>query len=690
MTDRFPEIPPYRFDQPPSPRPEPPAPPPTFRADLRRRRLNEWLPKGWPRTVLIGLLVLVLVLGGAALFVQTAYLNGLPKAPSADALWSLNRAPGITFLDRNGAKIASRGPRHGQRVFLSELPPYVPRAFLAAEDRRFYHHGPVDWTGVVRAAVANYRAGEVVQGGSTLTQQLAKTLFLKPDQTLRRKVQEAALAYRLSRLMTRDQILELYLNRIFFGANAYGIDAASQTYFGKPAARLTLAEAALLAALPKAPSRLSPASDMPAAIARSHLVLDRMVAEGWITPADRLQALNSPPALVPETKEDDDFGYVLDLAQAQAAELTGGKTPDLVVQLAIDPGLQVTASAIVRRVMQEQGRRAGARQAALVALDQDGAIRAMVGGLDHHFSPFNRAVQAQRQPGSAFKPFVYAAALEAGLKAGDVRRDAPVRLGPWTPENYGGGYRGAVTIEEALVRSINTVAVRVAREIGADRVGDIAYRFGLSSIPIHPGLSVALGAYETNLLELTGGYQVFQQEGRRLQPYLISRITNAAGATLYQRPVGAPSSAVYDPGRAAEMVRMLKGVIQRGTGVRAAFGRPAAGKTGTSQTWRDAWFIGFTPDWVCGVWVGNDDDKPMDKVTGGQLPAEIWRRFMVVAHQGLPVRDFPWLVQPTAPAEAPAPAQGERAEFYRSLQSDLNRAAEDGEAPAGDATDAAP
>ena len=292
----------------------------------------------------------------------------------------------------------------------------------------------------------------------------------------------------------------------------------------------------------------------------------------------------------------------------------------------------------------------------------------------------------RREPGSAFKPFIYAAALETGIKATDVRRDAPVRLGPWTPENYGGGYRGSVTVEEALVKSINTVAVRVAKEIGTDRVGDLSYRFGLASIPMHPGLSVALGAYETNLLELTSGYQVFQQQGRRFTPYLISRITDSAGRVIYQRPGGAPSAVAYDPGRAAEMVRMMQGVIQRGTGTRAAFGRPAAGKTGTSQTWRDAWFIGFTPDWVCGVWVGNDDDAPMDKVTGGALPAEIWRRFMIVAHQGLPVRDFPWLDQPAAPA-ASAPEGGDRAAFYRDLQSELARAADPGQTGAPSASD---
>jgi penicillin-binding protein 1A len=661
VTDRFPDY----DDQ-----------PPTFRADLPRPRRG----LGRRARLLIALAVtLVLALVLAAVFVKTAYLSDLPQTPTANALWSLNRAPGVTFLDRYGAKIATRGPRNGARVRLSELPAYVPRAFLAAEDRRFYLHGPVDVIGSARAAFANARAGQVVQGGSTLTQQLAKSLFLTPDQTLKRKVQEAALAFRLSQMMSRDQILELYLNRVFFGASAYGIEAASEIYFGKPARSLTLPEAALLAALPKAPSRLSPVNDMPAALGRSHMILQQMLQEGWISTDQERAALKSPPQLAPEPSEDDDFGYVLDLAQSQAAKLSGGKAPDLVVQLTIDPMLQTSAAEIVRRVMETDGVRAGARQAALAALAQDGAVRALVGGLDHRFSRFDRAVQAQRQPGSAFKPFVYAAALEAGVKPSDVRSDSPVQLGPWSPSNYGGGYKGKVTVQQALAQSINTVAVRLAQEVGPEKVSELAARFGVDSIPVHPGLSVALGAYETNLLQLTSGYQVFQQQGRRSPAYLISRITTSSGDVLYGGPASPPEQ-VFDPARDGDMVRMLEGVIEHGTGAHAGFGRPAAGKTGTSQTWRDAWFVGFTPDWVCGVWVGNDDDRPMNKVTGADLPADIWRRFMMVAHQGLPSRDFPWLGGSVGGAPAPVQA-GERAAFYQTLSADFADAAKGSDEP---------
>jgi penicillin-binding protein 1A len=653
--------------------------PPTFRADLIVSRRRRFGPAA--RATVVALVVAVLTSVLVVAWVKLAYLSDLPPIPSDSAIWSLNRAPGVTFLDRNGVKIASRGPRHGRRVRLAELPAYAPRAFLAAEDRRFYRHGAVDWVGAGRALLADVRAGAAVQGGSTLSQQLAKTVFLTSDKTIKRKVQEAALAIELERRLGKDQILELYLNRVFFGASAYGVEAAAQAYFNKPAAVLTLPEAALLAALPKAPSRLSPANDMGAAVERSRVILRRMAEEGWISPAELQRALANPPTLSPEPGEEADFGYVLDLAQTETASLAKGRAPDLIVQLSIDRTAQVTAAQIARRVIQTQGRGAKAREAALVALSPDGGIRAMVGGLDHGFSRFNRAVQAQRQPGSAFKPFVYAAALERGISPTDIRKDAPPRMGPWSPANYDGTYRGPVTVEEALVKSINTVAVRLAQEAGVDRIGDIDQRFGLTSIPPRPGLSVALGAYEINLLELTSGYQVFQQDGRRVDPYLIVQISSSSGELIYLHQPS-PVRQVYDPGRAGQMVRMLKGVIQRGTGTHAAFGRPAAGKTGTSQSWRDAWFVGFTPDWVCGVWVGNDDGAQMNKVTGGDLPAEIWRRFMLAAHDGLPARDFPFLGgAATGQAEAASPPGEERSAFYRELQGEFAAAAQSGEGP---------
>jgi penicillin-binding protein 1A len=686
--------------------PKPPAPPRPPRRPLGRF---------WASLGAVSVVVL-LVAAGFAAFGLKLLMEATPQIPDRGALLVVNQAPGMTFEDRTGRIIATRGPKHGSPVTLRDLPADVPEAFLAAEDRRFYHHGAVDMRGIARALWVNWRAGRTVQGGSTLTQQLAKTLFLTPDQTLRRKLQEAVIAMRIEQTMSKDEVLELYLNRIFFGDNAYGIEAAAETYFDKPARSLTLQEAALLAALPKAPTRLALTNDMAAALARSRLVLANMRAEGWITPAQEQAALAAPPKLAAEHPGEGQYGYVLDMAAAQAVQIVGGKAPDLVVRLSIDPTLQDAAQHAVRDSLAGDGKRVGASQGALVLLAPDGAIRALVGGVDHQLSAFNRATQAQRQPGSSFKPFVYAAAMESGVQPSDIRQDAPVRFGTWTPTNYEGGYRGAVTVADALAFSINTVAARLAGEVGGAHIGELAHRFGLKSIPDKPDLSVALGAYEVNLLDLTGAYQVFQQAGRRSPPYLIEQITTLRGDNVYQHD-GGVGVTVYDIAYAGEMVRMLEGVLLKGTGVRAGLGRPAAGKTGTTQNFRDAWFIGFTPDWVCGVWIGNDDERPMYHVTGGQLPAMIWRRMMLAAHQGLAPRDFDWV--PSMPLTPPAslgvdeaaewpngagaadapiagmgqdaetgadapPDEDQRARFYQGLSDSFGRAADQGGYPPRD------
>ncbi len=681
--------------------------PPTIRADLahqQRRVFSRWL-----RALLAVAFALILTLGLGGLWGWKLVFADLPPLSSKAVLWSLNRPPGVTFLDRDGGLLAVRGPRHGQAVGLHELPAYVPHAFLAAEDRRFYSHHGVDFEGVARAAWADVGAHHVVQGGSTITQQVARNIFLNADQTLKRKLQEAALAWRIERMMSKDEILELYLNRIYFGGGAYGVEAASETYFGKPARNLTLSEAAVLAALPKAPSRLDPVNDLDAALARAHTILTEMRQDGWITEAERQVALKAPPRLAPERPEEGDFGYVLDLAASRARDLAQNGAPDLIVKLTVDPRLQATAAQVVRDGVAE-GKPLGATQAALVALSPDGAIRALVGGRDHRDSSFDRATQALRQPGSAFKPFVYAAALEAGVRPQDVRTDAPVNFHGWSPGNYGGHYSGAVTVADALARSINTVAVKLAHQVGADKVAALAQRFGLTMIPAKPNLSIGLGAYEVDLLDLVSGYQVFQQDGRHPEPYLIETITNAHGDVLYQHP-SVPPPQVYDAPHNRLMVKMMQGVIEHGTGTKAGIGRPAAGKTGTSQTWRDAWFVGFTPDWIAGVWMGDDKSRPMAKVAGGELPAEMWRRFMLVAHADTPGHDFPPLLpvpdtaKPAAPgatdnmdetdepgppeiaadqppAEGPppgpqAPPQNARQSFYSGLADDFGQAAGD-------------
>jgi penicillin-binding protein 1A len=637
----------------------------TYRADLPRSRMTQAQrraadlrsPRRGPHPVLLWLggffLFLAVVAGVSAMtgyvYIQRHYLADMPPMPPREQLYALNRAPAIKFFDRTGTLIASRGPNFGERVTLAHLPAYVPQAFLAAEDKRFYHHGAVDPLGIARAAWVNHKAHRIVQGGSTLSQQLAKGLFLTPDQTLKRKVQEAVMAQRLEAMLTKDQVLELYLNRTYFGANAFGVDGAARAYFGKPAGLLSLSEAALLAALPKAPSRMALTSNMAKALIRQKLILDNMRAEGWITAAEEADALRDIPKLrVGAGSNDGDMGYALDYATSEVLKIVGPNSPDLMVRLTVDPGLQATAGDVLRQVVGVGGARAGATQGALVAFSFDGAIRSMVGGLDYGESVFNRAVQAKRQPGSSFKPFVYATALERGILPTDVRLDAPVKFGDWAPENYGGGYRGAVTVSTALAQSINTVAVRLAQEVGGAAISDLARRFGLTTIPADPNLSIALGAYEVPLIEMVAGYQVFQNQGQRVTPFIVDEITSLDGRQLYLHRTASPSPA-YDIAHASMMVRMMERVITSGTGARADFGRPAAGKTGTSQNYRDAWFIGFTPDVIAGVWVGNDDEKPMNRITGGVLPAEVWRRFMIAAHAQIPARDFDWLLPDPVP-----------------------------------------
>jgi penicillin-binding protein 1A len=683
-------LPPYRFDDKPAgqqparppefasaPPPPPPSEPPPqrppeepFRADLKhaKARKGRWI---WWTLAVVVLLMLLTAASGAG-YVWWKYLRDAPPLPSREALFAVNRAPGIRFEDRNGQVIATRGPRYGQRITLGAVPNYVPLAFLAAEDKRFYKHGAIDPYGIVRAAWINHRAGHTVQGASTLSQQLAKGMFLTPDRITKRKVQEMYLAWKLERVLTKDEVLELYLNRVYFGAGTYGVDGASQTYFNKPASQLTLSESALLASLLKAPSRMALTRDMTRALARSRLILANMRKEGWITAEQESQALDDTPKLSPLAVADEgDYGWVLDYATGEAVRIAGQNAPDLVVRLTIDPRLQHVGVQTVRQAIAVGGEGAGARQAALLSLSADGAVRAMVGGTDYVESPFNRAVQARRQPGSTFKPFVYAAALEKGVLPSDVRVDGPVQFGDWKPENYAGGYRGPMTVQDALVNSINTIAVKLAQEAGGPAIGDLARRFGITTLPSNPDLSVALGAYEVNLLQLTSGFQVFQQGGVRVQPYVIESISTQGGEPIFTHTVPAAPASVYDISKASMMVKMMKKVVEVGTAKRAAFGWPAAGKTGTSQNWRDAWFVGFTPDYVTGVWVGNDDDKPMNRVVGGDIPASIWRRFMLAAHEGLAVRDFPWLLPDPEPLSSPDPRNG----FYETLGAEFARSA---------------
>jgi len=592
-------------------------------------------------------------------------LPGLPD--NAAALWEVRREGSVTLLGAGGERLVVRGPRYERPVRLDELPPHVPQAFLAIEDRRFYEHSGVDGRGLVRAVLANIQAGSTVQGGSTLTMQLVKNLILSPDRTVRRKVQEIRIALALEEQLTKEDILELYLNRVYLGERAYGIEAAAQTYFAKSAAELSVAEAAILAALPKAPSRLAPTGNLGAAQARAEDVLRAMLDAGYIEPLAYLTAVTEPAELIESSEESYDpgvFGHVFDAAVAEAEARLGEPLPAVVtVRTSIDPALQIAAHRAVNAVMDTQGEARNAGEAALTALDVDGRVRAMVDGRDYRQSQFNRAVQAERQPGSAFKPVVFAAAFEAGMDPSTTFRDRPIDIEGWQPENYGGGFRGRVTLADALKRSINTVAAQAGAAVGPAAVAEMAERLGVTS-PLAEVPALSLGAGEARLVDMTAVYAAFANDGRRTDPVLVLEIRDARGSLLWAAPEAAPGRQVIEPEQARWMSTLLQGVVIDGTGTRARLsGHRAAGKTGTSQNSRDAWFVGYTGYLATGVWVGNDDDTPTDAVTGGQLPAQIWRSFMTQAHEGLESR----------PLSAPAPRRRTaREESLAAFYSDLS------------------
>jgi penicillin-binding protein 1A len=603
--------------------------------DVARR--NRWRRRGIAAAVGLGLLI-----ASYAGF-ESYFYGDMPSLPPNDMLWTLGREPSVRVLDRNGELIAERGPRYGDRVESGELPAHLIYAVIATEDRRFYEHDGVDWRGLARAMVANWRAGRVIQGGSTLTQQLVKNLFLTPDQTLKRKLQEVRLARELEERLSKPEILTLYLNRQYFGGRAYGVDAAARRYFGKPARDVTLAEAAMLAGLLKAPSRLDPSRNIADAQARAAVVLQAMAAAEYITPRQAAEATANPAVLLNPQDEADttDFGYVVDQALDETRSLLPVVAPDLVVRTTLDVRLQREAENVIESALTERGESLHVGQGALVAFDPNGAVRALVGGRSYLDSKFNRATQALRQPGSAFKPIVFAAALQAGIRPSDTYVDEPISIDNWRPTNYGGGYQGRMTVRDALKMSTNTVAAQIVQDVGEEAVIRTAHDFGISQ-EMEAVPSIALGSQVVTLWGLTSAYAVFLNDGYYRPPYLIEQITDTRGEVLYQRPEFDPQR-VYDPTLAREMRGMLSSVINdngvggrgRGTGTAARLQTvdvDVAGKTGTSQDWRDAWFIGFSSALVTGVWFGNDDDSPMNEVAGGGLPADTWRGFMEFAH----------------------------------------------------------
>jgi penicillin-binding protein 1A len=563
--------------------------------------------------------------------------------PSTDDLWEDRNGQSITFLDRNGHVILREGAQNAPPVDLASLPPYVGQAFIAIEDQRFYRHFGVDVGGIMRAGAENLRAGRVVQGGSTITQQLAKNLFLTNERSWRRKAQEIAMAVWLEGRFTKEEILALYLSRVYFGAGAYGIEAAAERYFDRPARELTLLQSAMLAGLVKAPSRMNPArQDIGSARSRAEVVLAEMVRQGFISDAERRASLGEE-LLVSRRNPAGILGYYRDWIDPILNEVIGQERDDFIVETTLDIAAQRAGSEAVEAVLAEQGESRRVGQAALVGVDADGGVRSMVGGRDYDVSQFNRVTQARRQPGSSFKFFIYLAAMENGLTPWTVREDAPITIRiagqpDWTPGNYEDEYHGATDLGRAFAQSYNMVAIRIANEIGGQNVIDVARRLGVRS-PLHNYSSLALGAQEITLMEMTQAYAVMANEGRAVEAHGIIRIRRANnGEAMWSfRPERRDLLIQERPRRF--MDAMMRRVVEHGTGTRVRMaGREIGGKTGTGNDYRDAWFVGFTPGFAAGVWVGNDNFTETARVTGGSLPAEIWARYANVALRGVPAQ----------------------------------------------------
>ncbi|NOT39901.1 MAG: PBP1A family penicillin-binding protein, partial [Alphaproteobacteria bacterium] len=578
------------------------------RSSSRRARAEDFDDGGAPRRWRF--LYFVAIAGiwcGVGIAAILAYFAA--DLPSTEGLWRQERTHAVTLIDVNGRVIARRGIDSGLPVTLKDLPPFVSQAVLASEDRRFYSHFGLDVWGLGRAAWVNMNAGRVIQGGSTITQQLAKNLFLKPERTLGRKIQEALLAVYLEMSYSKDEILTLYLNRVYFGAGAYGLDAAARRYFNKPASRLSLVEAAILAGLLKAPTRYSPVNGIELAQERAGIVLLAMVQTEAITPAQRQDALRTRPKLA-TSAETQGNQYFVDWVMERLPGLVGRPKVDLTVQTTLDLELQRLAEDAVLKTLRAKAR--SNVQGALIAMTTDGAVKAMVGGRSYVSSEFNRATQARRQPGSAFKPFVFLAALEAGRTPATKVVDAEVTYRGWTPANFSQKHEGEMTMADALAKSVNTVAVKLCLEVGPETVARAARRMGIVS-DLSPVPSLALGTSEVTLSELASAYVPFATGGRKAVTHGVTRVVTIEGEVLYERSGSGLGNAISAEAAGA-MNRMLIKSIREGTGKAAALtGRPSAGKTGTSQDFKDAWFIGYTRQIVAGVWTGSDANLPFER-----------------------------------------------------------------------------
>ncbi len=574
----------------------------------------------------------------------------LSQAPALPKLPDIKRDPQITYVDRSGAVLGVRGGRFAPPANLDKLPAYVPAAFVSIEDRRFYEHSGFDAVGIARAIVTDLSKGRAAQGASTITQQLARNLFLTNNRTAERKAQELLYSVQLEQVYSKKQILALYLSRAYFGAGAYGIEAAAERYFNKPAANLSVREAAMLAGIMKSPTNYNPAEEPEKNLERTKLVLDAMVETGAIRAEDRARALSQTPK-VWKTAPTAPAQYFIDWLDGQVQKVSGLPKQDLVVETTLDLPAEEAAADTARDTVSHYAKQKVA-QAAVVTLDAQGRIRAMIGGVDYTSSPFNRAVDAHRQAGSSWKPFVYLTAMEAGRTPDDTVVDEPVTIADWSPHNFEDGYLGPITLEHALAESINTVAARLADEIGRPQVAATAKRLGIVS-QINTDPAMALGTTQVTPLEMAGAYTAFGNGGQRVSPYGIERIRVTGGGVVFQHRNAAPVQVIANPAL-SEMDRMMRNVLVSGTGTRAAIpGYDLAGKTGTTSDYKDAWFCGFTGGLTTVVWVGRDDATPMRRITGGIAPAELWRNYMRVALKRLPSAPIP--LGPAPPEALPTP-----------------------------------
>jgi penicillin-binding protein 1A len=572
---------------------------------------------------------------------------------TTDEDWLKKSELAVTFLDRFGNEVGVRGIKHNDSIPLDEFPDHLVKAVLATEDRRFYEHFGIDFPGTFRALLANTRAGGVVQGGSSITQQLAKNLFLSNERTIERKVNEAFLAVFLEARLTKEEILKLYLDRAYLGGGTFGVDGAAQYYFSKSARDVTLAESAMLAGLFKAPTRFAPHINLPAARARANTVLDNLVEAGLMTEGQVFGARRNPAHAI-DRRDESSPNYYLDWAFEEMKKLVD-KFPKsviervFIVRTGLDVNMQRAAENAVENMLRQYGRDYGARQAAAVLMDSDGAVRAMVGGRDYGASQFNRATDALRQPGSSFKPYVYATALMNGFKPTSIVVDAPTCIGNWCPRNYSGGYSGAQTLTQALVRSVNIIPVRLSialgngnAKIGRAKIVQTARKMGLRT-PLIDTPSLPIGAGEVTVLDHTGGFATFVNDGKAVVPHAFLEVRTATGEVIWRFDRdGKKPEQVIPVSVARDMNMIMNKVVEEGTGRRAQLdGIKGAGKTGTTNAWRDAWFVGYTGNFVCGVWFGNDDYAPTNRMTGGSLPAMTWKQIMTYAHQGAELKAIP-------------------------------------------------